>query len=225
MRGIRRLARLVGVQLPLVLPEDPRSFPTADGYSPHLRFGSWDHELTSAIAEHMRRRPHGRFLDVGGGTGGTARHLAGRYEYAALDIVAENPDTIIADICECPSVADESFDVVYSAGTYEHLPRPWRAAAETTRILTPGGIAVVSTCFAWRFHPVPGDYFRFSHMALEQIFEDAGLETITSGYDLRQRRNDLRGGKLEGRTDAVPVDDLGGFRENWSVYYAGRKPD
>lgn len=175
------------------------------------------------IAEQIRRRPRGRFLDVGGGTGGAARHLAGRYEYAALDLVAENPDTIVGDICDCPEVPDESFDVVYSAGTYEHLARPWRAAAETARILRPGGVALVSTCFAWRFHPVPGDYFRFSHMGLEQIFGDAGLQTITSGYDLRHRRHDLRGGKLPGNVDGAPVDEFGGFRENWAVYYAGRK--
>ena len=33
----------------------------------------------------------------------------------------------------------------------------------------------------------------------------------------------MRGGKLAGNTDAAPVDDFGGFRENWTVYYAGRK--
>lgn len=187
-----------------------------------LKFGTAEHELTVLIAGHMRHQRHGRFLEVGGGTGNTARHLAGRYEYAALDIAAENPDTIVGDICDYPHVPDASFDIVYSWNTYEHLPRPWRAAEETARILRPGGLALVSTCFAWRFHPVPGDYFRFTHMALETIFEDAGLETVTSGYDLRERRDDRRGGRLVDGTDAAPVDELGGFRENWIVYYAGR---
>ncbi len=223
MRGVRRLAGIVGIQLPLVLPENPASRPSGGDYSPHLRFGSWDHELTSLIAAYMRKHRHGRFLDAGGGNGNGSRHLAGRYEHVVLDIASDAPGAIIADLCDCPEVPDASFDIVYSLSTYEHLARPWLAAAETGRILKPGGLALVSTCFAWRFHPVPGDYWRFSHMALERIFEDAGLETITSGYDLRARRNDLRG-KLPGNADAVPVDDLGGFRENWGVYYAGRRP-
>jgi hypothetical protein len=37
------------------------------------------------------------------------------------------------------------------------------------------------------------------------------------------RRTDF-GSKLPDGSDAAPVDDLGGFRENWTVYYAGRKP-
>jgi ubiquinone/menaquinone biosynthesis C-methylase UbiE len=157
VKGSRRIAALVGLRLPLVLPENPSSLPTTPGYSPLLRFGTADHELSVLIAEHMRRQRHGRFLDVGGGTGSSSRHLAGRYEYAALDIVAETDDVILADICDCPDVPDGSFDIVFSWNTYEHLPRPWRAAAETTRILKRGGLALVSTCFAWRFHPVPGD--------------------------------------------------------------------
>lgn len=223
VRGIRRLANTIGIQMPLVLPPNPRSVPDGHDYSPHLRFGTAEHELTRRIAEHMRRHPRGRFLDVGGGTGSSARHLSGRYDYQALDLVAENPDTIVGDICDCPEIPDSSFDIVYSWGTYEHLQRPWKAAEETARILKPGGLALVSTCFAWRFHPVPGDYFRFSHMALEQIFTDAGIDAIASGYDVRMRRDDRRG-KLSERADAAPVDEMGGFRENWLVYYAGRSP-
>ena len=34
MRGVRRLAGIVGIQLPLVLPQNPASRPSAGGYSP-----------------------------------------------------------------------------------------------------------------------------------------------------------------------------------------------
>lgn len=223
MGKIRRLAAMVGVDVPLVVAENPASFPTTLGYSPHLHFGTADHVLGKSIAEHVRRHPRGRFLDVGGGDGAASRHLAVTYEHVILDVESDAEDAIVADICDCPQVPDESFDIVFSWNTYEHVQRPWRAAAETARILKPGGIALVSTCFSWRFHPVPGDYFRFSHMGLEQIFEDAGLEKLTSGYDLFARRTDF-GTKLPGDADAAPVDELGGFRENWTVYYVGRKP-
>jgi SAM-dependent methyltransferase len=225
MRGTRRLAALIGIKMPPpVLPALPESSPGGSGYSPQLRFGTVEHEFTQLFGEHMRRRRRGRFLDVGGGSGEKSAHFAGPYEHVVLDLSPSAPNSIAADICACPEVPDESFDIVHSWNTYEHIARPWLAARETARILKPGGLATVATCFAWRYHPVPSDYWRFTHSALELLFEDAGLETVVSGYDLRFRRDDRRGGNLPGNIDGAPIDELGGFRENWAVFYAGRKP-
>ena len=43
------------------------------------------------------------------------------------------------------------------------------------------------------------------------------LEDMEFGYDLEDRRVDCR-------MDDVPVDDLGGWREHWYVYFVARKP-
>ena len=57
-------------------------------------------------------------------------------------------------------------------------------------------------------------YGRFGKV-IHQLFE--------SGFDISNRREDIRG-LWPDKRDSVPVDELGGWRENWSVYYVGRKP-
>jgi ubiquinone/menaquinone biosynthesis C-methylase UbiE len=45
---------------------------------------------------------------------------------------------VAADAASLP-LPDESFDVVYSYNTFEHIPRPDAAVSEATRVLRPGG--------------------------------------------------------------------------------------
>lgn len=140
-----------------------------------------------------------------------------RFRYHDLNIAdSDIPNTIIGDITDCRDViADESFDLVVSSDVFEHIDRPWLAASEISRILRPGGVAITHTLWAWRNHPCPIDYWRFSAECLEFLFED--LTCIEKGYDLSQRRMDQPGFWRSGR-DSVPVDELGGWREHWSVY-------
>lgn len=48
------------------------------------------------------------------------------------------------------------------------------------------------------------------------------MEPIDYDFDLTQRRDDIRG-FWANKLDYVPIDDLGGWRENWGVYYIGKK--
>ena len=116
------------------------------------------------------------------------------------------PNTIVADITDCrDTIPDESFDIVMSSDVFEHIDRPWLAAAEIGRILKPGGLAITHTLFAWRNHPCPIDYWRYSPECLEFLFAD--LECLEKGYDLSERRIDQPGFWPSGR-DSVPVDQL-----------------
>jgi SAM-dependent methyltransferase len=145
-----------------------------------------------------------------------------RFNYHDLNIEPSDiPNTIIADITDCrATVADGTFDVVFSSDVFEHLDRPWLAAPEIARILKPGGIAITYTLFSWRNHPCPIDYWRYSAECLEFLFSD--LELLEKGYDLSDRRLDQPGFWPSG-ADSVPVDQLGGWREHWAVYHVGRK--
>lgn len=221
IRGVRRLKQLLHPDVPTPVRE-PASLPEGP-HSPHLRFDTGE----AVLSEHLRafvreRNRRGRFLDVGGGAG-HHKQFAGPFEYVILDL-EPRPGGIVGDICDCPQIADASFDVVYSHNTLEHLARPWLAAREIGRILRPGGLAAIYTWFGIRYHPVPSDYWRFTHEALKLLFEDeAGLETLDCGYDLRYRR-DNRNDKIPGHLDMAPEDELGGWLENWPVWYVGRKP-
>jgi len=145
-----------------------------------------------------------------------------RFRYRDMDIdVMDIPDTIVGDITDCTDiVADESFDIVISCDVFEHIDRPWLAAAEIARILRPGGIVITRTVWSWRNHPCPIDYWRFSPECLDFLFQP--LECLEKGYDLVERRQDYPGFWASGG-DSVPVDSLGGFRENWAVYSVHRK--
>lgn len=148
------------------------------------------------------------------GPGTAALFGAPRFRLRSIDIGD-------VDLTDCGDVlADASFDVVVSSDVFEHLERPWLAAAEIGRILRPGGLAITHTLFSWRSHPRPIDYWRFSAECLEFLFAD--LDCLETGYDLSERRLDQPGYWPSGR-DSVPVDQLGGWREHWGVYCVARR--
>ncbi len=161
-------------------------------------------------------------LDVGGGKAQRA-WLADGYEYKALDINPLDDRVILGDICNCPEIPDNSFDVVMSFDVFEHVERPWDAAKECIRILKPNGLMIHRTLFAWRYHPCPVDYWRYTADGLEYLFNHTGkMITLEKGYDIKIRRMDKRGSSTDLR-DKPPIDYLGGFRENWRTLYIGRK--
>lgn len=81
-----------------------------------------------------------------------------------------------ADICDCPEVPAETFDVVVCTDVLEHVERPWTAALELWRILKPGGILVLSTPLDFKEHPFEAmgysDYWRFTQHGLRLIFRN-----------------------------------------------------
>jgi SAM-dependent methyltransferase len=143
------------------------------------------------------------------------------WTYSVLDIEDCTTDVpvIVGNVTSCPELADESFDVIVNVDVMEHVDRPWLAASEIERLLRPGGLSYTSTLFAWRYHPVPIDFWRFTPECLRFLF--SGLDCIQAEFDTTERRRDIRG---RGRRDQVAVDELGGFRENWRVVHVGRKP-
>lgn len=145
-----------------------------------------------------------------------------RFTYHDLNTTAADiPGTIVADITDCRNeIADATFDLVVSSDVFEHIDRPWLAAQEIGRILKPGGIAITITVWSWRNHPCPIDYWRYSPECLEFLFSD--LDLLEKGYDLSRRRQNEMGKRLDG-LDSVPLDELGGWRENWGVYCVNRK--
>ena len=167
----------------------------------------------------------GRVLEIGGHklSKCAIKHFPeNQFEYFDLNLKKSDiKNTIISDITDCKNeISDESFDIVFSSDVFEHIQRPWLAAEEISRILKPGGIVFTFTLWAWRNHPCPVDYWRFSPECLEFLF--SSLISLEKGYDLSHRRRNNMGFWGSGR-DSVPLDFLGGWRENWACYYIGMK--
>lgn len=161
----------------------------------------------------------GRVLEIGGRMHPRG-HVFGRgFTYRNLDLVHSDETTVLGDITNCPEILDGFYDVVLSVDVFEHIDRPWLAAAEISRILAPGGMAYTSTLFSWRYHPCPIDFWRYTPEALEFLFAD--LTVLDKGFDLTERRRDVR---KKAKADPMALDALGGWRENVRVFHAGIKP-
>ena len=141
-----------------------------------------------------------------------------KYEYFGLDV--QNPENIenviIQDICDknFTEKYNDCYDVIYSNNVFEHLKKPWVAARNILKMLRIGGIAVIIAPFSIRYHECPADYFRYSHIGLNSLFEECGeVKILESGYDICGRRNNWQGQGDE--NDMVPIDKFGAWRENW----------
>lgn len=64
-------------------------------------------------------------------------------EYGSSDTSVPHQDLM------CLSVPDQSFDVVVTSDTLEHIPSPRQAIAEIARVLRPGGAHVFTTPVVW----------------------------------------------------------------------------
>ena len=82
------------------------------------------------------------------------------------------------------------------------------------------GVVIIIIVWSWRYHPVPVDYWRFSHDCLDFLFE--GLTCIDKGFDISERRKNITGFSNDG-SDNAPIDELKSWRENWRLFYVGRK--
>jgi SAM-dependent methyltransferase len=154
------------------------------------------------------RRPHQR------------RHVFGPgFTHRSLDLEPSDEHTVLNNITSCPEITDRSYDVVLSVDVFERIDRPWLAAAEISRILAPGGLAYTSTLFSQRHVHGQVEFWRYTPEALEFLFD--GLTTLDKGFDLAERRHDVR---KRLATNPMSHDALAGGHVNVRVFHAGLKP-
>lgn len=123
---------------------------------PTIRPGAF--KLTERAISQCRFGDNPRLLDVGCGTGATARFLREKFGYStiALDISptlfsggSENTDTfpfIQGDARQLP-LGDRSMDGIISECVISILEKPQLAIAEFSRVLTPGGFLMITDLY------------------------------------------------------------------------------
>lgn len=87
-------------------------------------------------------------LEIGGRQHPRGHVFGPGFTYLNLDLEHSDENTVLGDITHCPEIVDASFDVVLSVDVFEHIDRPWLAAAEISRILAPGGLSYTSALFS-----------------------------------------------------------------------------
>jgi SAM-dependent methyltransferase len=130
--------------------------------------------LASVLRAELERTLGGRrdlrVLDIGcGGKPYYPFFAPYASEYRGVDA---KPGALVDDLgtVEALPYDDRTFDVVVCTQVLEHVVDPARAVAEIARVLSPAGVAFVSTHGVFVYHPDPVDYWRWTHAGLEQLF-------------------------------------------------------
>lgn len=56
--------------------------------------------------------------------------------------------------------------------TFEHVEYPRQAISELLRILSPGGVLILTSVLRFEIHPYPHDYWRFTPEGFESLLKD-----------------------------------------------------
>jgi len=192
----------------------------------------WYKERRSILAKELRRLPApGLALDIGAAGGGNTRVLRAHgwksmaLEYAptAAAIARERGiDVIRGDARELP-VRTGSVDLVTAFDVLEHIEEDYLATAEMTRVLRPGGtalIAVPADMALWSSHDEAVSHVRrYDRTGLRDVIVKGGLviEELWSWNVLlrpvvKMRRQSSEGSDLEDLNPIVNTALLGIIR-------------
>ena len=138
--------------------------------------------LWSASAPHIDQRffacSKGKvLLDLGCGwpeARGSVRSIE-YAQYVGVDFLVENRPDVVAGIDRL-CLRDESVDAINCLSVLEHVFNPREIIAEMFRVLRPGGCVRAQVPFLMQYHAYPEDYFRYTHVALQRMFEEAGFQ-------------------------------------------------
>ena len=133
-------------------------------------------KMTEILNAH---RPEGKvnLLDVGSyDVNGTYRPLVTKrgWKYTGIDIApGPNVDIVTQDPYRFPFGRD-TFDVVISGSTMEHVKAIWLWIPELVRVLKPGGLLAIITHTQFVYHPHPVDCWRIMPDGMRYLFNLTG---------------------------------------------------
>jgi SAM-dependent methyltransferase len=148
----------------------------------------WYKERRAILARELRRLPAaGQALDIGAAGGGNTRvlqehgwrALALEYSDSVADVAkARGISAVRADARDLPLDA-ATCDLVTAFDILEHIDEDYLAAAEITRVLKPGGTALIAVpcdMSLWSAHDDEvGHVRRYTRQELVNVVQKAGL--------------------------------------------------
>jgi SAM-dependent methyltransferase len=190
--------------------------------------------LTLSACERLGLSPGWRCLEVGGGTGSIAKHLAAR----AADVVATDVDLRFLEAIDHPRIAvqrfdviadpplEQLFDLVHARLLLEHLPQRREVLRKLAQMLRPGGWLLIEDLdwsTAKAIHPSSELHDRVVE-ALKTFFSSRGYDASWG----RQLPRELEGAGLRevsarGESVFVRGDALRGVPQ-WDLLIAQLGP-
>ena len=126
---------------------------------PYLEVGSKDYGSTQDI----------RALFADAGEYCTVDMHAGPKVDQVLDLTADFDDIDAA-------LGHKRFGTIFCLSVLEHCGEPFEMARNLSRLLAPGGYICISAPFAWRIHPYPDDFWRFTPAGIRRLFSEIDFE-------------------------------------------------
>jgi SAM-dependent methyltransferase len=120
----------------------------------------------------------GKTIDIGGGGGSaylSALPRESNVTFENFDLKVGNNVDFEKDSLPAP---DAAYDTVLFLNVMEHIFNYQHIANEVVRIVKPGGQLIGYVPFLMWYHPDHKDFFRYTHEALQIIFERAGAKNI-----------------------------------------------
>jgi SAM-dependent methyltransferase len=125
-----------------------------------------------------------RVLEVGSfNVNGSVRPILTGLQPAEYHGVDASAGDGVDQVLDCTALVDEfgagSWDVVVSTEMLEHV-EDWRACVRNlVQVLAPGGLLLVTTRSpGFPYHPFPGDYWRYTRVAVGRIVSNARLDAV-----------------------------------------------
>lgn len=152
----------------------------------YITFGEYEH--TKWLTNQAQQLPRGsKVLDVGAGTC-RFRNLFSHCDYKAHDFAKLEKKVMgteygqldyISDILDIP-VDASSFDVILCTQVLEHVPEPIRVIKEFARILTPGGILLLTSPQRSGLHQAPYHFYGgYTIYWYKKFLPDAGFDIVS----------------------------------------------
>lgn len=147
----------------------------------------WYAERRALVRRTVRAWPPGPALDVGCAGGGNTAVLRDlgwsvsglEYSPAGVEIAASRGLRVLRGDATRLPFPDATFDLVMATDVWEHIEDDRAVAAETARVLRPGGrvlVAVPCSMRLWSGHDVAlGHFRRYERAQLSALVRGAGL--------------------------------------------------
>lgn len=136
------------------------------------------------------------------------------WKYTGLDVTSgPNVDIVTVDPFHYP-IKDNTYDVVISGSTMEHVTAFWEWVPELVRILKPGGWLCIHTHWQFQEHRYPVDCWRILPDGMEYLFYSTGVLddfdiAIDNHMDIHGMARKMKplGERMQEEQDAVEYRD------------------
>lgn len=205
-----------------------RKAEAGDGVGPRIRDFLARHLFGQLEKEGIKS---GKILEISGAWDKNFEQRAPggfTFDYVQIGLKEGDPSVIVSDAINMDAISDETYVAVCSVSVMEHINKPWLAAREIQRVLKMGGVSIHYAPFSFPVHGSPGDFWRYTRTAFDEIFD--GLEPAHSEFMAPSRRRNLRGTTPGGVFRHTTVDDpafvddaFGGWRDSWFTLHVAVK--